>query len=204
MAAMKDRIAVRLLIVDDDEALCRKLYGWLEAVGYDVVTFDDPGAARRHATKAAFQLALVDLRLPDADGADVIGTLLAASPQMRVIGMCAFPEASQIVAAFRAGMRDLVEKPVQQGVLLPALERQLTESGIAARTQEEFNRRLGTRLRAMRRDAGRTLSDLAGASGITTAQLSQIELGKTATSTWTLARVCAAMRLTLGQLFEGM
>ncbi|GAG42397.1 unnamed protein product, partial [marine sediment metagenome] len=77
---------------------------------------------------------------------------------------------------------------------LTSLERQLGEMGITARTEAEFNRRLGARVRALRTGAGRKLNEVAAAADITSAQLSQIELGKTATTTWTLARICSALQ----------
>ena len=43
---------------------------------------------------------------------------------------------------------------------------------------------------------------MAEAAGITPAQLSQIELGKTATSTWTLARIAGTLRIPLTKLFD--
>ena len=191
---MKRRIPVRTLVIDDDLAVCRKLHGWLAAAAFDVVTFTDPSEGLHYAAENPCQLALVDLRLPQAEGTEVIASLLTASPQTRVVAMAAFPERDQVVAATQAGARDLLEKPIQQLTLLTSLERQLGEMGIAARTEAEFNRRLGARVRALRTGAGRKLNEVAAAAEITSAQLSQIELGKTATTTWTLARICSALQ----------
>jgi DNA-binding NtrC family response regulator len=201
---MKKWIRVRTLVIDDDETVCRRLSGWLDALGHDVVTFTDPLAGVQHAAQTPCELALVDLRLPDMDGVEVIGRLREASPQMRVLAMSAFPQTDQVLKAIRAGARDLIEKPIQQRVLLKALERQLAEIGIPARTERQFNRRLGARLRTLRQDARRTQHEVAELAGITPAQLSQIELGKTATSTWTLARISGALRVTLANLFDGL
>jgi DNA-binding response OmpR family regulator len=191
---MKNRIPVRTLVIDDDQALCRKLHGWLTTAEFDVTTFTDPSDGLRYASANPCQLALVDLRMPQVDGSEVIASLLSAAPQTRVVAMAAFPETEQMIAAARAGARDLLEKPIHESVLLAALDRQLAEVGIAARTEAEFNRRLGARLRSLRMDAGCRLNAVATAVGITSAQLSQIELGKTATSTWTLARICGALQ----------
>ncbi len=201
-AIMRDRIRVRTLVIDDDETVCRRVSGWLDAQGYEVATFTDPGAGVEHAERNACDLALVDLRLPDADGVDVIGRLHEVSPATRVVAMSAFPRADQVRRAIRAGARDLIEKPIQQPTLLRALQRQLTEIGIPARREARFNERLGARLRQLREERQRTQRDLAEAVGITPAQLSQIELGKTATTTWTLARIGGALRVPLARVFE--
>lgn len=200
---MNRRIPIRTLIIDDDELLCRKLHGWLEAAAYEPVTFAKPDEALRNAAQVQYHLALVALRLSETEGTAVIAALRQTSPHTRVVAMTAFPETPQVLAAFRAGARDLLEKPVQQSTLLETLDRQLRESGVAVRTEEEFNGRLGAKLRALRNESGRRLRDVAAAGGLTAAQLSQIETGKTATSTWTLARLCGALQTPLAELFKG-
>jgi two-component system response regulator FixJ len=201
---MKKQIRVRTLVIDDDETVCRRLSGWLAAEAHEVATFTDPRAGLEQARQTACELALVDLCLPDAEGADVIGRLHELSPLTRIIALSAFPQTDQVQKAIRAGARDLIEKPIQRLVLLKALERQLAEIGIPARSEPEFNRRLGARLRQLRQDARRTQHEIAGLAGITPAQLSQIELGKTATSTWTLARIGSALKVRLASLFDGL
>ncbi|MCH7870105.1 MAG: response regulator [Planctomycetes bacterium] len=201
---MDRRIHIRVLIVDDDDSLCRKLRGWLESALYEVTTFVRADEALPYAGRVEHELALVDLRLGEQDGVGVIEALAQASPSTCILAMTAFPEASQVIAAVRAGARDLLEKPIQQPILIETLERCLTAMGVVSRDETEFNRRLGKRLRTVRQQAERTLEQIAESVGITQAQLSQIELGKTATSTWTLARICAALRVPLGRLFEGV
>lgn len=197
-------IPVRTLIIDDDPAVCRKVSDWLRESGCDVVTFTKPSEGLAHATRAPGQVALVDLRLAGADGVEVIAALRSAAPQMRIIALSAFPEARQVIAAMRAGARDLLEKPLHKGPLLEALERQLAEAGVGVRSEQEFNRRLGARIRAVRTQADLTLADVAAECGLTAAQLSQIELGKSATSTWSLARICSALDTPLDRLFSSL
>ena len=201
-AVMRDRIHVRTLVIDDDETVCRRVSGWLEDQAQEVAAFTDPRAGLEYAARDSCDLALVDLRLPETDGVEVIARLGAVSPLTRVVAMSAFPQADQVRRAIRAGARDLVEKPMQQFALLRALQRQLAEIGIPVRTEAQFNRRLGARLRRLRREARQTQRELARSVGITPAQLSQIELGKTGTTTWTLARISAGLKVPLAALFE--
>ncbi|MBI5865615.1 MAG: response regulator [Planctomycetes bacterium] len=201
---MKDRIPVRALVIDDDQSVCHRINEWLTAEEYDVFACTDSTTGLREAAAAPFDLALVDLRMPDVDGSDVIAALMKSSPQTRVLAMSAFPEREHVVRAMQAGACDLLSKPIQKPSLLDALGRQLAELGFAERTESAFNRRLGNRLREIRNAASRTQQDVAAAAGISAAQLSQIELGKTATTTWTLARICGAMKLSLSSFFQGM
>lgn len=199
---MRDRIRVRTLVIDDDQTVCRQVSGWLDVERHEVAAFADARAGAVYAEHEACDLALVDLLLPDADGVEVIERLLEVSPSTRVVALSAFPQADRVRRAIRAGARDLIEKPIERLTLLRALERQLTEIGIPARSEAQFNERLGTRLRLLRKEARRTQRELAEAVGITPAQLSQIEMGKTATTTWTLARIAGVLRAPLARVFE--
>ncbi len=197
-------IPVRALIIDDDENVCRTVSGWLREAAYDAVAFADPSAGLAHAGKAPCHVALVDLRLAGADGIGVVAALRAAAPGTRIIAMSAFPDPPQIIAVMRAGARDLLEKPIQREPLLNAVERQLADAGMCVRSELEFNRRLGARVRAVRTQKERTLADVAADCGLTVAQLSQIELGKSATSTWGLARICSALEIPMDRLLSAL
>lgn len=199
---MKKAIALRTLVIDDDEHVCRVLRNWLAEAAHDVAAFTNARLAAESAATGAYQLALVDLRLPDATGVDVIEDLLRVSPETRVVAMSAFPDTPQVVEAVRAGARDVLSKPIERPALMRAVDRQLTGIGITGVTEAEFNRRLGRRLRVLRMERRLTLKNVAGVSGITAAQLSQIELGKNATTTWTLARICGALRQPLAKVCE--
>lgn len=198
---MKGCIPVSILVIEDDTTVCTEARDWLAAEAYDVHVFSDPIAGVQFVAQAPCDLALVDLRLPDTDSAQLIRTLLERCPRIRILVMAAFPEAEEVRRAMDAGAHDLIDKPLDRGRLLAALERQLLILGVPGRTEKHFNRRLGGRLRELRQAANRTQNEIARHAGITPAQLSQIELGKTATTTWTLARICGAMKLPLSELF---
>ncbi|HPM23164.1 MAG TPA: response regulator [Phycisphaerae bacterium] len=199
---MMRMIPVRALVIDDEEAVCRRVGAWLREAACDVVTFTDPRDGLAHAGRAPCHVALVDLRLAGVDGLEVLASLRQVAPDTRLIAIAAFPEVGQVIAAMRAGARDLLEKPVRQATLLEAVERQLLEIGVGIRSEQAFNQRLGARLRAVRTAAERTLADVANDCGLTVAQLSQIELGKSATSTWTLARIASALKTPLERLLN--
>ncbi len=195
-------VPVRVLIIDDDPSACRRLGAWLREAAYDVVSFCDPAEGLAHAGQAPCQVGLVDLRLSRMDGAVVLGQLHRLAADMRLIAMSAFPEVPQVIAAIRAGARDLLEKPVQREPLLEAVGRQLAELGVGVRSEQEFNRRLGARIRLLRTQARRTLADVASECDITMVHLSQVELGKKAPSVWVLARIAGALKTPLGRLLD--
>lgn len=199
---MKRCIAVRTLVIDDDESVCRRLVGWLNDASYEVSWHIRTEEALAEAVRRPPTLALVDLRLPDADGLEVVSRVASGGPTVRVIGMSAFPDEGLVRSAFAAGARDVLCKPIQQSDLLHALERQLIDLGLCYRTETEFNQRLGARLRGLRVGLRRSVTEVAKSSGISTAQLSQIERGRNAASTWTLARISHTLNVPLADIFR--
>lgn len=192
------------MVLDDDEALVRRVRGWLEEADFEVLAYGSAAEALPALERVAIAAALVDLNLGAAEGAAVIGAVRAVAPPTRIIAMAAFPDVATVLAAVRAGANDVLEKPLQPAALLAALERQLAQIGLGARGEDDFNARLGARLRQVRQEQGQTLGSVAEAAGLSAAALSQIELGRTATSTWTLARICMALRVPLARVCEGI
>ena len=189
---MDQTIHVRVVVIDDDEALCRRLQGWLAAQRYEVETFTELAAGWKHLAGAGAEIVLLDLRWPDvAVEALVERTLGGGEGGRYVIGMAAFPEPQDEAAASEAGVAEVLRKPITESGLTAATERALRALGIAAHTAERFNAWIGQRLRAVREARELTQRDVAEEVGITPARLSQIERGMTATSTWTLARAGA-------------
>lgn len=194
------RIPVRTLIIDDDPQVGRRLHAWLTDAGHEVITTTEAASGLELAGRLPCQLVLVDLRMPDVSGVEVVAQLAAATPQTRILALSAFPDTEQVLQAIRAGACDLLTKPIQRDTLLSTVDRELTRLGIVGQTEEAFHTRLGRRLRALRQADDRTLQDVASAAGITPAQLSQIELGRNGTSAWTLARLSSALGKPLSEV----
>ncbi len=197
-------ISIRVLVIDDDQAVCRKVSAWLREAGLDAVTFTEPEAGLQHIAQAPCQVALIDLRLADAVGTEVIRRVQECCPRAGIAALAAFPDADQVIESVRAGARDVIAKPVQQETLLAAVQRLLRQVGLTFHSEEEFNQRLGARLRAARAARNLKLADVAGACDLTAAQLSHIELGRSATTTWTLARVCAVLGIAPADVLREM
>jgi len=121
----------RVLVVDDDEQLCRQLAGALANAGYQVVTAHD-GAEAMVVTRATPpDVAIVDLQMPTS-GLEVIRQLKQAhGSALHVIVMTGYDDEERRTEAFAAGTDDFVAKPTS----LPELKRRVAA---AMRTQREF------------------------------------------------------------------
>lgn len=98
------------LVVDDEAAIRRFLRSTLVAEGFDVIEAASLAAARHSATDATFDLVVLDLGLPDGNGADLIDTMRAAGAPA-IIVLSALDDEARKVAALDAGADDFVSKP---------------------------------------------------------------------------------------------
>ena len=122
---------VRVLVVDDDERICRQMAAGLAAAGYQVVTAHDGTGAIAQADLTPPDVAIVDLEMPTS-GIEVIRHLKArAGEAVHVIVMTGHDDEASRKAAFDAGTDDFVVKPTG----LSELKRRL---GAATRVQQAF------------------------------------------------------------------
>lgn len=98
------------LVVDDEAAIRRFLRSALVAEGFEVTEARDLATARHSISTIQFDVAVLDLGLPDGNGADLIGTLQAAGAPA-VIVLSALDDEPRKVAALDAGADDFVSKP---------------------------------------------------------------------------------------------
>jgi two-component system response regulator RegA len=110
-----------LLIVDDDAPLCQRLARAMERRGFVVATADSVtnGVAAATAQPPAF--AVVDLRLGDGSGLDVVGALRMARPGARIVVLTGYGNIATAVAAVKAGALDYLPKPADADAVERAL-----------------------------------------------------------------------------------
>ena len=117
-----------LLIVDDDAPLCTRLARAMERRGFVVSTADSVAAGIAAATERAPAFAVVDLRLGDGRGIDVVTVLRKARPDARAVMLTGYGNIATAVAAVKAGAIDYLPKPADAD----AVERALLAQGDAA------------------------------------------------------------------------
>ncbi len=115
----------RILIVEDKENLRAVLRKTLEAEGFGVEEAPDGRAALEKIRRDRFAMILSDLRLPRADGHEVLKAAVLADPEMPVILMTAYGTIRDAVSAMREGAYDYLEKPVDNDHLLALVRRAL-------------------------------------------------------------------------------
>jgi len=113
-----------ILIVDDDPNFCEGLRLALKD-RYTVFTADSVQAAREELRKAPPALILLDFRLPDGSGLDLLREIKATHPSIPVILLTAYGSEDLLLRALRAGVRDYFRKPFRLQELLSRIARLL-------------------------------------------------------------------------------
>lgn len=111
----------RALVVDDNRSLAEDLKEILEHEGYVVHLFDDPEAALRCQAELDFELALLDVRMPNMDGVTLHEHLRRAHPEASYLLMTAYSEDERLAQALAAGVRCVLTKPLSIDELLRSM-----------------------------------------------------------------------------------
>ncbi|MGR3837288.1 MAG: ActR/PrrA/RegA family redox response regulator transcription factor [Cognatishimia sp.] len=110
-----------LLLVDDDEAFLRRLAKAMEKRGFSVETAESVAAGRAIATARPPAYAVVDLRLEDGNGLDVVEVLQEKREDCRVVILTGYGAIATAVAAVKAGATDYLAKPADAQDVVNAL-----------------------------------------------------------------------------------
>jgi DNA-binding response OmpR family regulator len=114
-----------VLLVEDDRSLGAGVVGLLAGEGHAVRWAQDGATARRLASEQRFDLVLLDLGLPDADGVDLCVELRAAQPDLVIVVVTARTAELDAVRALDSGADDVVLKPFRPVELLARLRAHL-------------------------------------------------------------------------------
>jgi DNA-binding NtrC family response regulator len=125
---MTDSTGFSVLLIEDEPTLRQVIADGLEADGFTVVQAVDAADGRERLRRFAYDALVVDLRLPDASGLDVLEEALTLFPTMRAVVMTGLGSVSEAVTAIKLGAVDFLIKPFGlsqlSGVLRAALEQE--------------------------------------------------------------------------------
>ena len=134
-----------ILLVEDKDNLRSALRQTLEAEGLGVEEAKDGHGAIERLRSGRFSMVLTDLRLPRADGHEVLRAAVQSDPEMPVILMTAYGTIRDAVDAMREGAYDYLEKPVDSDHLLALVRRALRHRVVLRENlilKERFHREL--------------------------------------------------------------
>jgi len=110
-----------LLLVDDDEPFLRRLARAMEKRGFEVEMAGSVAAGKAIATARPPAYAVVDLRLEDGNGLDVVEVLREKRPDSRIVVLTGYGAIATAVAAVKIGATDYLSKPADANDIVNAL-----------------------------------------------------------------------------------
>lgn len=117
----------RILVVDDEEALRTVLSTELSSEGYEVSTAADGSEAIDLVKDNTYDLVLLDIKMPNVDGFEVLKYVKGNKPDIKVIMLTGFADLKNAIESKRLGAEDFVSKPYDLVDLLTTIERVLSD-----------------------------------------------------------------------------
>jgi DNA-binding NtrC family response regulator len=130
------RASVRILVVDDDEGIRRSFSMVLRNAGYVVDTAEDGKEAIEKSRTSFYNLALIDIRLPDMEGVALLTAMKETTPKMVKILVTGYPSLDNAVEAVNRGADGYLIKPADMTQVLKTVEEHLVRQGNARRYSE--------------------------------------------------------------------
>src|SRR5262245_45984950 len=126
----------RILVADDEPSMRWLLERVLRQAGHSVTVVEDGAGALAQASAEPFDLAFVDVGMPDVDGLEVRSRLRSSSPDTAVIVMTAHGSVRSAVEAMQRGAYDYLTKPFDNDVVRLLAERALSARALAREVVE--------------------------------------------------------------------
>ena len=101
----------RVLVVDDEPSVLRALEVILRKKGYEVVALDSPIAATQRLATEDFDVAMLDIRMPELSGIKLLNAVKHRRPEIEVIMMTGHATVDTALAAMKAGAHEYLIKP---------------------------------------------------------------------------------------------
>jgi len=124
-----------ILIVDDDEMVCRILSQKLTSEGYSCATTSNGKEALSYFYKDDYSLIIADIKMPEMDGLEILKTIKATNPSTIVVMITGYPEIETVVEALRLGAYDFIMKPFNLDLVVHTVKRAIEKKELAEGVQ---------------------------------------------------------------------
>jgi CheY-like chemotaxis protein len=193
---------IRILVLDDDEAICRFIQSALALHHFQVDTVSDPLRMQSCLNQGTYQIIILDYLIPKLPCEEVLEWVRTSQPEAAIIVVTGYPSLESALLCLRAHTFDYLLKPFSKQHLEQVVLCCLEQKGLLRLSEEALRTSLGAAIRDRRKALGLTLAQLGDRTGISLGYLSQIELGKNAASIETLYRISLGLGLKLIDLFK--
>jgi len=128
--------AARIMLIDNEEALCRMMTAVLSDQGYKVTAFTRPTVAVKSYIAGNWDLVISDVKMPEMDGLEVLQHIRAKDPDVPIIMITAFATVEMSIQALRKGAYDMLTKPFEPDELVFRIGNVLQRSRLLEENRE--------------------------------------------------------------------
>jgi DNA-binding NtrC family response regulator len=114
-------LSKRILIIDDEQPILEAVETILEDMGYEVDGFSSTLEGEKAAIEGSYDLILMDIRMPERNGALATESILRKRPEAKILIITAYPADPLAKKALDAGAKALLKKPFEIGKILDFL-----------------------------------------------------------------------------------
>ncbi|MCP4537027.1 MAG: response regulator [Chloroflexi bacterium] len=152
----------RVLIIDDEMLIRRALADYLTESGYETVMASNGIEGLTIARSQQFHAVLVDLRMPQVDGMEVITTLHAEQPELPVVVVSGTGVLNDAIEAMRRGASDYITKPVIDIDEIAVVVERVMEKARLVAERDQYQCELEQLNRSLEAEVARQTQDLRG------------------------------------------
>jgi two-component system OmpR family response regulator len=192
---------VRVLVVDDDKAICEYMETFLAKDGFEVNTLNDPSGAAEEVKTGGYHLVVLDLMMPKMDGLQVLERIRKVDNDVAVVIFTGYPSLDTAVQSMKLDAVDYLKKPFNPDEFRVVVDRVMRKKGLLRSPEENLHRVIGETIRNLRKDRNLTLKQMARRTGLSVSLLSQIERAESSASISSLYKIAVALDARIRDLF---
>ncbi|MBD3233534.1 MAG: response regulator [candidate division Zixibacteria bacterium] len=195
---------LRIMVIEDDADLCEYLIELLTEEGYEVEAFQSPTDAIEQLKNKVYHLVLLDLKMAEMSGVEVLRKIRKFDSDLCVIILTAYPSVDTAVETMKHDAFDYIKKPFDNEELKAVVDRAVRAKGLIVDRAKQVCIEIGNRVKELRKKKNLTLKQLANRAGLSVSLISQIERAESAASISTLTKVSSALNTKMETFFKGI
>jgi DNA-binding response OmpR family regulator len=193
---------VRILVMDDDDAVCNVVKAAFAPQGFVIDTISDPAGMEAQLKARDYHVIVLDYVIPGLQSEQLLEWIRENQADASIIVVTAYPSIEGALNCLRARTYDYLTKPFQIAHLQRIVTRCLESKGLLRLSEQALRESLGNGIRERRKALGLTLAQMAQRTNVSLGYLSQIELGKNSASIETLYRISLGLGVKMADLFQ--
>ncbi len=192
---------MKVLVVDDDRAICDYMETFLAKDGIGVKTMTEPEKVAQEVKVGGYHLVVLDLMMPRMDGVKVLEQIRKVDSDVAVVIFTGYPSLNSAVQSMKLEAVDYLKKPFSPEEFRSVLDRVMRKKGLLRSPEENLHRVIGETVRSLRKQNSLTLKQMARRTDLSVSLLSQIERAESSASISSLYKIAVALDVRIQDLF---